>query len=674
MKPSWLWSLSLALTLSTCGPEDEAVEASETEVAELVSVSKACPATRWVGEKPAGTACPTARVARGGRWQKTTVFTSAAASTANTVPPGMADFCSYEWVSTSTPPSPPVVSALPPLGRIPASAWLSRDCQIITPLAGAISDTATIWKELRDGFLKTTGSLSPLPKSGAVAAAAINPLPTRVAVVDSAVEGYVGGKAGVGKFAHGRAVGRAIRELSCPSDAVSATSPCIGHVANHLALSHVSPDVIDTTNGGYFGTQLELAQAIFRAVQAWRASIGTTGQQRLVINLSVGWEPVAAYGGDYVGTNVAALPGPARAVHAALTHASCQGALVIAAAGNRSGGTTPTQGAMYPAGWEKKRAPSPAECRAFEGWLFLNPANFPNFSRTPAYQPLVYAAGGVDGRDAELDSTREGGRPRLATYGYHVTSADGATHTAILTGSSMAAATASGIAATVWGYRPSLTAPQVMALVYGSGVSLDPAPGGAATKAEFCLGGGGCTEPIRRASLCQAVAAACSSQVERCPAVPPTCTTPAAYSGAEQPSWAGPDWSMAMDGVVHAEGELSSTATCASGNCAADTQIENKTAQPWVEPQPGWTGCDVCALSGGTLYLGLEPSFHWTSATLTVQTAAGPAVYDLTNTLGGMTVGANYQVSGFPIASASSASLSFGTTGASTSEQILTFP
>src|SRR5262249_10576183 len=140
-------------------------------------------------------------------------------------------------------------------------------------------------------------------------------------------------------------------------DGATSTFPCIGRVANHLALPRQAGDVVNTIQGGYYGTQTELAVALYRAVSAWMMAPAATREPRLVLNLRVGWDSITAYGGAYPGNNVASLAGPVRSVHAAITHAVCQGALVVSAAGNVSAGPSPTTGPMYPAGWERKPAP-----------------------------------------------------------------------------------------------------------------------------------------------------------------------------------------------------------------------------------------------------------------------------------------------------------------------------
>lgn len=672
MKTGWA---AVVLAAAACGPMEtaEPVAARTTTSAQALTIGPACRDDRWIGVKKTDL-CPPAATAPGGRWRNTPLF-SPVGATSGALPPGLGNFCVYQWEPNPGTSTPPAIGALPPLPGTTAP-WLARDCHVIGPLATPkVGDQTAIWGALRSATARASDALATLPfPANTFAPAQLRPAQVRVAVVDSAVEGYSNGAAGNGRFPHGRAVGRVIRSLSCPPNSSSATTPCIGMVSNHLALGHINPTTVDSVNGGYFGTQAELAQAIVRAVTAWKGAPVNQRQQRLVLNLSLGWDSNPQYGGDYPGTTVSALPGPAWAVHAAITHAVCLGALVVVAAGNRTAGSMPTGGPMFPAAWERKPAPTPAQCRAFEGGV--PPSTLPIFSASPAYQPLVFAVSAVDGSDAPLSLTRRGGRARLAAYGDHVVSTDGLSHTDILTGSSMAAAEVSGIAATVWGYRPSLTAAQVMALVYASGVSLSPTADGKVNEAEFCLNDACAGLSVRRVSQCRALTVACLSGAELCPATPPVCATPPAYSNVA-PAWTSSTWPQAMSNVPHASGALIDALPCATeAECVApDSKTQNKGALPWVDPQPGWTGCDVCSLGDGVLYLGMDPSFPpWESLTLTVDTWNGPSTYNLGPSVRGLGGGLNYEISGLPPSDeVYGATVSFGTPGFSTTEPIITF-
>ncbi len=127
-------------------------------------------------------------------------------------------------------------------------------------------------------------------------------------------------------------------------------------------------------------------------------------------------------------------------------------------------------GPLFPGAFENDPAPSPSTCAAW----------FDAQSSTSAkdgspYNPLVFAVAAVDQQDEPIRATRRAGRPPLAAYGFLVTTRDTMNDAsdypiAPLSGSSMAAAAVSGIAALVWGVRPDLSARRVMELIYESGV------------------------------------------------------------------------------------------------------------------------------------------------------------------------------------------------------------
>jgi hypothetical protein len=218
---------------------------------------------------------------------------------------------------------------------------------------------------------------------------------------------------------------------------------------------------------------------------------------RLVINLSVGWD--AGRGYETVGTRTTYS---ALAVQAALKHASCKGAIVIAAAGNKSGAPE-TTGAMYPAAWEALPAPNKDVCQSFEGAGYPELVHDAIFPKTGVYRPLLWGASGVDAHDRAIASTRTGGVARLVGYADEVVARDGSNFTPNLTGSSMAAAMVSGVATAAWGYAPTMTPADLMTLVYDKGVDLTTnAPQDVTQKTPgFCLGGQCSAMTVRRVSL-----------------------------------------------------------------------------------------------------------------------------------------------------------------------------
>lgn len=596
-----------------------------------ISLEEACPDTRWIAvlAEQRG-ACPNGPVLNGGRWAGSQLFASTRGPWP--LPSGLTPFCAYDWESLEgAPPSPQEVEALR-MALSPDIERMDPDCHTVAPM-GTSTTTQAAWQTLHADFHAQIGRLALLPMGN-------NPPPeqVRVAVVDSSPYGESGGEAVEDQLGHGYAMGRFIRELGCPDG-----SPvCIAQVANHLALPLVKPGEPDLTHGGYFGNQTQLARAIHSAVSDWRshnAQGGTAAPQpHLVINLSLAWD--GRFGGPYPNNAVEELPAPVRAVHAAITHAVCREALVIAAAGNDPGGPDEVTGPMFPAAWEQKPAPARETCECLEGQGSQAPG-----AQCPAplpggglYQPLVFAVGGVRGDDQPLASTRLQGRPRTAAPGAHAVASDvdtsgNAVPTDVLTGTSVSTAVVSGIAATIWGYRPELSGFELMELVRQASVDLG-------TPADFCLGGTPCpwsaTDPrrsIRRVSLCRALQTACAAGAGRCP---PPSAIPACPSRPEGslPKLT-PD-EMAeinlklerVDGSV-VDVALPPLAVCQQTALRTMSWRYDETVcpfrqyygiplRPWTNPQPSKNPCTLCMMElhtdtnpdpTATVYISIDSEF-----------------------------------------------------------------
>jgi hypothetical protein len=93
------------------------------------------------------------------------------------------------------------------------------------------------------------------------------------------------------------------------------------------------------------------------------------------------------------------------------------------------------------------------------------------------------------------------------------------------------------------------------------------------------------------------------------------------------------------------------------------------TAEPWVDPQPGKVGCDVCGLTtSGLLYLIISPTYTSQPATLKVDTTTGTQYYQVTPT----TTAQSYQLAGIGGNNAiKTASLSFSTGQQATNEPLM---
>jgi hypothetical protein len=357
---------------------------------------------------------------------------------------------------------------------------------------------------------------------------------------------------------HARVVSAAVREVAC---SLANTPACPVELGSHLALPQRTATEADWKSGGYFGTRGQLAVAIWDAVM--RAELEGKGK-KLVINLSVGW---LSHGGP--------LDAAELAVRDAIALARCRGHLVIAAAGNRASPFDVEAGALLPGAFEREHTPHPLQCRK----AFALPHTI---DKPESYDPLVFAVGALDAGDRPIATTRVAGRPPLAAYGFAVPDLDGAEEAksglAPLSGSSLAAAAVSGIAALVWALAPELSAAQVMQIVYDSGADLSVRPG-AASDFQLPPGSHPPRNAVHRASLCNALRAVAPGLVS-CP------NRVDAYEGSLE---AMTFWSALPD----AEG---SARKLDRHDAFRLTEGSDSVHAPWVGPQPTSPGCSTCRL------------------------------------------------------------------------------
>ncbi len=248
---------------------------------------------------------------------------------------------------------------------------------------------------------------------------------------------------------HGYGMAHLSYELVCGHDTPPQNCPI--HIASRLALRYENYDYPDPTdpnatddpgsdNGGHQGRIGDLAIAIAAEIEHWKT---LQPRPKLILSLSVGWD------GEYIDPNAhkkEKLDAATQAVYSALDTAHDLGVLVIAAAGNRSGGQT-SQEPLLPAAWEA------------------------------GDKKVAYAVGGVDRQGLPLPNARPGGMPVRVAYADHaVVNTSGVAGvlepTKIYTGSSVAAVVASSTAAVVWHLQPGLTQDQVMDQVDGAAETL----------------------------------------------------------------------------------------------------------------------------------------------------------------------------------------------------------
>jgi hypothetical protein len=293
---------------------------------------------------------------------------------------------------------------------------------------------------------------------------------------------------------HGFSVSRVIGSLLC-RDVNSAE--CAGRVRPYLALPMVGPRTENFQTGGRFGTFFQLYDALAQALRDWRPN-----DEHLVINLSLGWDPIKTDDDD----------ARVRRVKVLLERASCMGALIVAGAGSPTG----TDGPVEPGAFEEFRAPDARRCMELKVQPLSPPPpkGSPSLQRVAAipsaYTPLLYAVGAVDAHDQRLMSARRWGQPRLAAFGLDVMvpGPRGSRYTPPLTGTSIATAIVSGVAAAAWSVAPDLDAAAIMELVYRGGVELDGGEQSKRARTEFCLDEpfGPCKDTkVHRVFLCGAI-------------------------------------------------------------------------------------------------------------------------------------------------------------------------
>ena len=432
-----------------------------------------------------------------------------------------------------------------------------------------------------------------------------------------------------GRSLHGYALAHVARNLVCPDQG----GACAARITTQLAMPIVSFDradprmtVRDEARGGFFGTLGDLASAIRLEVEAWQDS----GQARLILNLSLGWEG-RLFGdlADHDQLTEAAKTTlwekgnkkpkdrtpPTRAsvaaVHAALQDAACRGALIVAAAGNHTGGPLPNSGPMLPAGWQQLDAPDAATCAAIVGTGEVAES----VREATVARPLVYAASGVRSEGSPLANTRQASESPLAAYADHVSVPDLAGQsTTPLTGTSVAAAVISATAAALWHHDPQRPPHEVMDLMHWAGDDLSRTasfhhpsehrdhPG--ATHPEAVQ-----RDRVRRVSLC--------STMRKCSNVWGSCPAPAAC-----PKWSRqpPSLTTFMSAKTSSntiaaqqlDGDLGKVSPCSADNIFYPTsgslpanpcpfeQFHAADAVTWTHPQPGVDPCPTCISTLGS--------------------------------------------------------------------------
>ena len=406
-------------------------------------------------------------------------------------------YCRVMQQPTSPAGSTAAASTLPP--RVGA---LASDCMAVHPMSELHDATTTpslrqvTASHLQRAFYDRVGKAQKFYTS-----IRRDPRKVRLAVVDAAPTAdtrYSAADPSVpiqgpdylrGITPHGEAMTNMARRLVCDNDG------CLVHLTSRQALRYTAFDPTDLSkskvdgNGGNVGTIGDLAVAIAEELVAWKRD---QPRARLVINLSLGWDGESFSGADLSPQRRAGWSPAVKAVHEVLEAASCMGALVVAAAGNRPD-LMGKQPPLLPAAWEQEPAPNATRCQAL-----VSPGHRAPASILSVRRPLVVAAGGVDRFGNPLSNALDHGMPRLAAFADHAVVqrstvvpttpsapvGDGAPaaagRTIPVTGSSAAAMVISSTAAALWSQNSTRTGHQVIDALYASGENIK-------YSTDFCL-------------------------------------------------------------------------------------------------------------------------------------------------------------------------------------------
>lgn len=533
-----------------------------------------CPPSRLVG-KFAG-ACPPAYAGdppAGPRWLVEPMFAL-----------GGNQYCRYVW--TGVPDSPgPLADTL--------QKQLGPDCRVYvqSPMADALTGAHA------RAFAEGTGPIvGEAPEGNRV----------MIAVVDTAPA-----QTSMGQSEHGRAVAAIAAKLAGGCVPGLGEDDCQRSVISELGLPQTRSGP-NTDLGGYFGYQSELAQGIITALD--RIPID---DRKVVLNLSVGWEPKP----DELGSPTPAV----QAVREAIAVAHCRGAAILAASGNRPPGNACATQATAPGAWASQPGWSAAQCSALG--LVGNQINLP--SPLPAQHPFLHAATPLDWDGGNLADFRVGSNARVAATGFAGFESRMGTNYGPMTGSSVSTAVLSGVAALVWSYFPDMGADAVMQLIYDSGTPTSQTATLVLPPQTQQLAG----TPQRQATACGALQYACNNwqsyTVAHGPnpaAQPSVCGTltdlcPDRPARVDTAAWAN-DFEQALgqlaDGELgRANGPVWTTVQCVGcNNQPRFVQLppgvaSEPAAEAWVVPEPQSSPCPLCKIKKPTneLYLSLDPVY-----------------------------------------------------------------
>lgn len=469
-------------------------------------------------------------------------------------------YCRHTWV--------PGTSATPPSSAFTfePSARFERECYVAGSQGNQAQLTAadvTAMEAAFDHQLNAPRWPSQTQLTGRV----------RLAVLDDSTQGGLTSLT----TPHGAAMANLIRRLACPDAA-----HCAATIKSYLALPVRAGQ--RQSSVGRYGNGADVARSLVQALRDFEVS--PAGDTRLVVNMSLGWRredlwtPIPD---PRTGRRMVIPRLTDRAAAAAVELLASRGVLLIAAAGNQgaSNNLLDDPVPLYPAAWEAMRKP---------GGI--------------GYEPMVHAIGAVDGRDQPLEVMRAQALPRLVAPG-----AFGVAETQVVlvprpglgwtletqlrggfSGTSVAAAAASAVAATVWSLRPDLSASQVMSTVYLAGARLPTS-----VRPDFWLQGE--LQPyVRRISACHAIVNACRYGGASCPGASQLPVCPALRPAGQDATWN--LRAASLSGFSGISAQLRWPSPYEPDYLPGEEDV------PYAGGQPGTRTCPLCLLTDDGIFMG----------------------------------------------------------------------
>lgn len=531
----------------------------------------------------------------------------ASAAYAMALPPALRPFCVYE-MDRRWPTRKIDRKRLP--GPVKSNGFerIDSSCAALAPAAGLV--------DFRQHFLNQEALMTWSPGTQSQLAADSSDRIVDLIFLDTQP---TGSNTIPGNSDHGFALAKLAEDLLCGQ---GSPAPCRADVSHQLALPIVDFDPLDLIatvrseqHGGFFGSIDRLALALQQAVDGSSAN-------HLVINLSVAWN-----GEEFSGTEeIAKMDVPVQAMYAALGFASCRGALVVAAAGNRLGGPEAEEGPLLPAGWETRSAPDAATCQQ-DYWVESHGED--SGLDQGSGEPLIYAVAGVRADNVPLANARPGSEPKIVALGDHAGveipgTATDTYRTTVLTGSSVATTVVASAAAALWYERPDLSRAELMDHLYFSGESVER------NAADYYYPNGSASVS-RRVSQCAALRSVCSKDKDKDKDNEPEPCTSGGVTCLEPPGLTSKNTStcstILFDAATMLLDNPEAAQLCTSLNHMSGTEPPNTDPCPflqfygidarhWTGPQPGDDPCSSCPArpppdKSGTYTLEIEINDDW---------------------------------------------------------------